>query len=244
MKFIKNPNLPREKVKSVLADHRAESVRKTLEALGITVYLTPKINIAYAAVSGHPDMAFHQLDENTAVVAPEAYEYYSRLFGKKRIIKGSSAVGEKYPGDIAYNSARIGRVAFHNAKFTDKCICEYYKSNGIKLINVKQGYSKCSICVISEHALITEDKAIARAAAENGIDPLLIRPGGVKLSGFPYGFIGGASGLVSENEIFFSGDISQHPDFNALKGFCGKHNVKIIASPGAVGDIGSIIPLE
>lgn len=243
--FIKNPNLPSKKVKSVLMDYRAEKTKSYLEAMGIKVYQTPRADIAYNAVSGHPDMAFHLLDEHTAVVSPEVYEYYCGIFGKEHIIKGCSKVGTAYPEDIAYNIARVGRVAFHNSKFTDKTIYEYYKQKGIKLIDVKQGYAKCSICIVSENAVITEDKAIARVAKENGIDSLRINAGGVKLKDFPYGFIGGASGLISEKEIFFNGDITKHSDCGKIFEFCRKYNVKVkYFTDEILEDIGTIIPIE
>ena len=45
---------------------------------------------------------------------------------------------------------------------------------GYEIINVKQGYAKCSICVVSDNAIITADKGIAKAAIQNRIDVLEI----------------------------------------------------------------------
>lgn len=242
--FIKEPNIPNKKIKSVLIDYRAEKTKATLEAFGIKVYVTPNVNIAYDAVSGHPDMSFHHLDENTAVVAPETFAYYCGIFGKEHIIKGSKAVGNAYPDDVAYNSARLGMVAFHNAKLTDSVICENYKRMSVRTINIKQGYSKCSICIVSKNEIITEDRAIALAAEQNDIDCLLLKTKSVSLKGFPHGFIGGATGLISENELFFNGDITKHEEYGRIFEFCKKHNVDVVSADYELEDIGSIIPLE
>lgn len=243
--FIKNPNIPDKKVNSVLIDYRADKAKKALEEIGITVYQTPAANIAYSAISGHPDIAFHHLDENSAVASPEVYEYYCKLFGKKHIIKGTSSIKSTYPEDIAYNAARVGNAVFLNEKFTDNSIIDYYIKKGIKLINVKQGYSKCSICIISENAIITEDTSIAKAAKKNEIDVLKINSGYIHLKNFPYGFIGGASGLIADNTVAFCGNIQLHPNYKDILNFCENHKVKICSLyDNEIEDIGSIIPIS
>lgn len=243
--FLNNPNLPQKKVNSVLIDYRAEKAKKALEDMNIKVYLTPNTNIAYPAISGHADIAFHILNEKYAVAAPEVYDYYCSLFGKEHIIMGKHKIKSTYPGDIAYNIARIGKIAFHYKKYTDNIIFEYYKQNGVKLINVKQGYSKCSVCIVSEKAIITQDKSIAQAAIDNNIDALLISEGQIKLKGFPYGFIGGATGLISRETLVCSGNAENHPDYCRIKAFCNKYGVNVCSLyDDILEDIGSIIPIN
>lgn len=242
--FIKNPNLPKEQVKSVLIDFRAAEAEKGLEKLGIKVHKTPELNIAYPSICGHPDILFHQLDSLTAVTVPQAAVYFQNIFPENKIISGNQISGT-YPFNIAYNIARIDNIAFHNVKYTDKTIIEYYMKNNIKLIDISQGYAKCSVCIVSKNSLITSDRKIAEAALCNGIDALLIRTGYIKLKGFPYGFIGGASGLISGEILVFNGNIQAHPDFKEIKYFCKKHNVDILSlHDGVLEDIGSIIPIQ
>ncbi len=242
--FIKNPNLPDKKVNAVLIDYRAEKAAAALRKLGIEVFVTPRLDIAYPAVSGHPDMLFHQLDENCAAVVPAALEYFKEMFPDCEIFAGG-AIADTYPGDIAYNIARLGKLAFHNKKYTDKKIYEYYARNGIRLINTAQGYTKCSICIVSENAIITADRKLARLAGGNGLDALLIGSGNIRLKDFPYGFIGGAAGLISKEILAFNGDITQHPDYRKIKHFCARHGVETLPLHSDVlEDIGSIIPVK
>ena len=241
--FIDTPNLPNNKIKTALVDYRAEDAIAALEKLGIRVYTTPKTNIAYPAVSGHPDMLFHHISATEAIVAPEVFEYFSRLFPHIKIISGKNKIGGTYPADVAYNVARINKRAFLNVKYTDERILEYYKENCIELINVKQGYSKCSICIVSENAIITSDKKIALRSTEYGFDALCIREGYVKLKDFSYGFIGGASGLISGEILAFNGNIKKHPDYSDIKSFCRNHGVDVYSLHNKeLEDIGSVIP--
>ncbi len=243
--YISNPNLPKEKSSAVLIDYRAEKAFKALKAFGIKVIVTPNVNIAYSAISGHADIAFHHLNEQYAVAAPDVYDYYCSIFGKEHIICGDKKIESTYPGDAAYNIARIGNTIFHNLKYTDKNILEYYRAKGTKLINIKQGYSKCSVCIVSETALITEDISIQKAALKESFDVLLIGKGAVSLKGFPYGFIGGASGLISNDVLLFNGKIENHPDFCRIKSFCANYGVKTMSAGNyTLEDIGSIISIK
>ena len=57
---------------------------------------------------------------------------------------------------------------------------------------------------------------------------MFITKGLVKLSGYNYGFIGGASVYLNpENTLLFFGDITKHVDYNNIKFFCDKNNIKI-----------------
>ena len=53
-----------------------------------------------------------------------------------------------------------------------------------------------------------------------------ISKGHIYLSDSHYGFIGGASGKLSDNEIYFSGDISSHPDYDIITDFLDKYHIK------------------
>jgi hypothetical protein len=63
------------------------------------------------------------------------------------------------------------------------------------------------------------------------------------LPGHQYGFIGGASGKISENEILFFGDITAHQDYKKIAGFIEKHGCKIISLNFPLTDFGGIIPI-
>ena len=95
-----------------------------------------------------------------------------------------------------------------------------------EIIEVKQGYTRCSTIALNSDNFITEDEGIYSVLSKKGKNCLLIEKGYVRLDGYDYGFIGGASVYLKENStLLFSGDISVHPDFERIKIFCKNINV-------------------
>lgn len=243
--YLQNPNLPLKKVGGVLVDYRIRpEAEQNLMRLGIQVYKTLPCCDIQIPVNGHPDMTLHHLGERLFVSAPNLYPYYKNLLSDASIIPGNTKPGKHYPNDIAYNIARIGKYAFHKLQSTDFLISEYFRNNGVTLINIPQGYAKCSICMITENAIMTSDTIIAKQAKQHGFDVLLIHPGFIRLKGYNYGFLGGASGLIDRHTLAVNGQLAMHPDYNQILAFCQKYDVQIYPLHNEIPeDIGSIIPL-
>ena len=113
---------------------------------------------------------------------------------------------------------------------------------GKKIINVNQGYTKCNICPISNTAFITEDIGIHNAVQNIcGIESVLLPVGSVRLNGFDYGFIGGATGFVG-NKVLFCGSLSENPykeEILSAIDKCGTEYFEL--SNDSLYDYGSII---
>ena len=245
MNYFDNPNLPNKRSSGVLVDYRIseESVNE-LNSLGINVYKTKSVKALYNAVQGHADMQIHHAGGNRFIAAPEVYEYYKSVLPDTDIIKGSNELISKYPGDICYNAAAFGDYLICNAAYTAKEILSEYCSTKRTVLNVKQGYAKCSVCVINKDAIITSDKSIAKAAIQHEIDVLQIEPGYINLKDMSYGFIGGAAGLLAPDILSVNGDIKTHINYKNIISFCKNYNVEVISlKKGEIEDIGSIIPL-
>ena len=126
----------------------------------------------------------------------------------------------EYPHDVAFNAAPVGDRLICRRDAVSPTVAGLYNENDI--INVKQGYAKCSVCVVNDNAIITADRSVATAAEKRGIDVLVVSPAGVRLDGYDCGFIGGASGADGEN-VYFCGSIDLHPDGERIKEFCKNH---------------------
>ncbi len=247
MEYVKIPNLPVKKVKRVIVDYRAdEKIISSLQNLGIIVYLSCEIPSLYDAVKGHPDMSICHIGANNFVCEPSTYSYYKKTLKLENInlIKGYTHLTSTYPHDIAYNVARVSvDKAFHKTAFTDREIL--LNSKSVNLINIAQGYSKCNVCVVSENAIITQDESIYINALNNGINTLKISNGNIFLKGFDYGFIGGASGLVSNDILAVTGNVENLVDYDRIIEFCTGYGVKVYALTDDIpADIGSIIPIS
>ncbi len=93
-------------------------------------------------------------------------------------------------------------------------------------ILVNQGYTRCSTINLNPTAYITEDLNIHKNLTYNNLDCLLINKGQVKLKGYEYGFIGGASlYLEKEKTLLFFGDFENKSDKEKIIEFTKKYNI-------------------
>ncbi|MDB8792035.1 hypothetical protein PN398_15030, partial [Romboutsia sp. 1001216sp1] len=158
--------------------------------------------------------------------------------------KGNLPIESKYPNNIQYNVCLFGKYAIHNFDYTDKNILKYIKENNLTMINVNQGYTKCSVCIVDENSIITSDEGIYKEVIKHNIDCLLISKGNIDLFNMNYGFIGGCSGLISHKELAFYGNIKLHPDYDKIYDFVKSKNKEIISlSDEKLLDLGSLIPI-
>lgn len=230
-------------MKYAILDHRASvKTADALEKYGFKVVLTPKLDHVHTTICGHADTIVHVLCTETIVAEPNTAEYFKNKMPEIEVMPGKTILNENYPYDIAYNAARIGNNIICNKKYTDDVIIEFANKNGLNIINTKQGYAKCSICVVSNDAIITSDKNIQSVALENKIDVLLVNDNEIKLEGFDHGFIGGATGLIKENILAVNGNIKLHNNYKEILDFCTKHGVEVISlNNDEIIDIGSIL---
>ena len=237
MKFIATPYLPKNKVALFIADCDIEDAE---------VITPPPIVLLTPSMRRHADLGIVIVGKGKAVCAPETYNYYKKFLSPYgfKIIKGKKNVGRHYPEDCAYNVGIVGKKCFLNKSVCDEHLFDILISEGFEIIEVKQGYTKCSICAIDENSFITGDIAIAQAGEKLGMDVLLIENDGISLPPYENGFWGGCTGMSGCDTLIVNGDISTLPSGSKIKEFLDRKNIKIQKSKeGEVLDIGSIIPL-
>ncbi len=246
MNFVQIPNLPESDTTLVAVSDTYHEVTNALEALGINVISIRPYRKLSKPVSSHADLLLHHLGGNKIIVADGEVYLKEELhqFGFETI-QSNICISDVYPHDVALDAARVGHYLFAKETALDTAIKQYCAENQIQIIPVRQGYAKCSIAVVNEHSIITADESIVEAAQAIGIDVLKIMPGHIQLKGYNYGFLGGASGLISKNKLAFTGSIQTHPDYEKIKSFCSRKNVELISlTNGPLIDIGGILPLK
>lgn len=229
---------------SVIIDMSASTeIIDSLKRNNIQYFLSCKHPNLPEPIATHPDMQIHFIDNKTAVVAPEVYEYYNNILGSEvEIIKGDTELSGTYPCDCAYNVTRLGKFIIGNLSYMDTKIKRLYQDKGFEFIHINQGYSKCSICVLDDFSVITEDEGIRRTLNSHNINVLKINPGSVELDGFPYGFIGGATGFVDRKTLGFCGNPSTEIYFKEMEEYIKSKSVNIIClSSTKLKDYGSIL---
>ena len=250
MKFAESPFCFNGKLKTCIVDGRiTDELEKSLLDRDIRLIKTPKCQDVYNAISYHPDIQFFNCGNGKIIVCPNLYDKYVDILSDFNIdiIKGKKSISKKYPEDIAYNVCVVGKYAIHNFRYTDEVVLREIDECRYERINIKQGYAKCSICVVDDKSIITADRGIVEAikSCEADIDCLLIQDGNIDLFDMNYGFIGGCSGLLSTKEVGFLGNLEKHPDFEEIKKFLEERGkIAISLSNEKLLDLGSIIPIE
>ena len=248
MSFLKTPFIPEGRVSLAIVDYRISPIiEENLNKSGIECIKTVRCPELYEAVDGHPDMLMLHIGGNRIILAPNVYEAMTPILAKKgfAVTKGATWLGRNYPGNIAYNVLIVGDVAFHNIKYTDAEVIKALEKENLEILNVSQGYTKCSVCVLDSRTIITSDQKLSRIAERYGIESFLIKSGGIELKGLNYGFIGGASGLLSEKQIAFTGSLESLEDSRELIDFINSKGFKIITlGEKSLVDYGSILPLK
>ncbi|WP_055071136.1 DUF6873 family GME fold protein [Clostridium massiliamazoniense] len=210
---------------------------------GLNIIKVPKSNNLYDAISGHPDIQLNIINSKKIILAKNSNLSLETLNQYNIDFEYSSKeLEEKYPKNIFLNAVNLKDFFIHNFKFTDKNLLKHVSDK--ELINIKQGYSKCSIAIVNDKALITSDLGIYNTLKKYPLDVLLIPSGDIILPGLSYGFIGGTCGLISEDKMAFLGDLKNHSYGNDIKDFLFKHNVEpIYLDEGKLIDRGSILTL-
>lgn len=238
--FLTNPNLPDGKVLHSVVSPQYPQVVTALKALNVLPLTVTSCDSVLYPLRHHTDMLFTYWGSGAFAVEQSQAALFNELekLGFDCLCD-SIELKPEYPFDIQLNCCIIGQYIICKSDNTPE-----FLNHGKTVINVNQGYAKCSCVPVDENSLITDDLSIYNAAISFGLDALLIRKGYVKLEGFDTGFIGGCCGKLSKDLLAFCGDITKHADYLQINSFLRQRNVYPHSLfDGELIDIGSIIPI-
>lgn len=238
-------------MKNLIVDYRISCEEEsTLKSLNYNIIKCPKCSSVSGTIDGHPDIQLNILKNNIIIAQNQIPTDFISLLQNLnyRVILTKNSLKIDYPDDIILNAVFTRTLLFHNLRYTDenlldnlKANCNKYYQNELTLVNVKQGYTKCSTAVLGEEAFITSDKGIAKALALYGMDVLLLPAGDIMLPGMNYGFIGGCCGLIEDKVMAFYGDLKEYAFGDQVKQFLKSHKIEYVSlSRGKLIDRGSI----
>ncbi|NOX47144.1 MAG: hypothetical protein GXO89_09230 [Chlorobi bacterium] len=224
----------------IIANKRLpEQAKDKLKGFGDVLFLETE-GITYNAISGHPDI-FFCTGNNKLIVAPNLPEKFKVELMNRSLdfVFGKKPVGVKYPETAFYNAVVTDNYLIHNLKYTDTAILE--SSENLKMINVKQAYTRCNLLSLPGDRFITSDRGIEKALINEGLEILYVSPRDVLLPGFEHGFFGGACG-VFENKLLLIGSLEHFNDGEKIRQFLAKAKMEIIELyDGPLVDGGSIL---
>lgn len=233
-------------MKYAIVDYRTSKEEiLSLKKLGCEILIPPPSDALYEAVCGHPDMLLHIINQKNIVIHKDMNNGFIKSLKNLglSVTFSENSLGSAYPYDIILNSVNLPDLFIHNIKYTDPKLLEMV--NAKKLINVKQGYTKCSTAIVSQNAVMTSDTTIAKALSKENIDVLFLPPGDILLPGLNYGFIGGCCGLLDKNLLAFYGDLNYYAYGKEVSYFLKKHNIEpIFLRKHKLIDRGSLFIIE
>ena len=211
-----------------------------LEGLGYDIRVIPKDPLLAKAVQSHPDMLTCRIG-NRVVMNEAYYQNNKSCFDGVFVVTTDRCYTDKYPDDVLLNALVIGDTVYGRVDV----ICNEILSMCKRRVYVKQGYAACSCATVADRAVITSDLSLAKALECDGIDVCVIDPGYIRLDGYDYGFIGGASVRLDNGRVAFFGDVKKHPCFDKMKEFADKHGASLISlSDEPLTDCGGGFVLE
>lgn len=243
-RFIENPNLPKQNVSHMLLSNCNYNIVGALSSFGIRCIYSEKCKTFISAECEHSDMQCIHLGVDNVIVLQECVTLASSLGDEGfNVYQAMRTVKSDYPDNVLLNACIVGDNIICRQKSTDESIFKLLPNHNI--INVNQGYAKCSIAVISDNAVITSDNGIYNTLQHSNIDCLKITQGHIILPGVDYGFIGGCSGKISKDIVVFTGKIEAHPDYENIKAFMRNYNVYYESlTNDCLFDIGGLLPLK
>lgn len=229
-------------------DYRATKEElNSLYKLNLNTISIPKSNNVYEAINGHVDIQLNLLKNGTQyeiIVQKDIPNQFIKILQENHIkyILSKRTLSNTYPGDVILNSLVLDDFLIHNLKYTDENLLKSQESK--TLINVSQGYTKCSILPVRDNALITSDIGIYNILIKHNFDILLLPPGDILLPSLNYGFIGGVGGMISKDKMAFFGDLDSYKWGKEIKDFLYKYDVSpIYLRKGKLIDRGSLLTI-
>ena len=145
-------------------------LKEYLETLGYSLEFVTSDGIVDKAISSHPDTFLCKMGVETN----------SPIF-----FAAAEDLGKDYPADVSFNAACTGKYFIHNLSLTNEKLLLAAKEMGMVLIDVHQGYTKCSTVIVDETSIITYDEGIIKACSQYpDISVLRVAPGFVRAPGF------------------------------------------------------------
>ena len=194
-------------------------------------------------ISAHSDVLYRKIGVNTIIISScqKANEQLLRDYGYDVIIYDGMRPG--YRKECALNFILTDDYLIYNpGTAMDPEMLNL--GPGITRIQVKQGYTGCSVSAIGKAAFITSDPGIYSRLRERQIDCYFFDNYEISLEGYDRGFIGGSSCMISDDMLLIFGQIRDESVREGLEGFCSSHGVRVeYIRDKTVTDIGSALIL-
>ncbi|MBQ7336318.1 MAG: hypothetical protein IJW92_07600 [Clostridia bacterium] len=227
-----------------------DEVEHTLLSHGHSVLRLPPHPCLDAPVASHPDMLLFFADgaiyctKSYARLVPDLLQKISNSC-RHPIQLIEQEYAPTYPGDILLNAVSVSTLLFCHPT---GCANELRAHPAYTVCPVRQGYAKCAVIPVGEHALITADSSIASVASQRGLEVLTVSDQTIRLPGYGHGFVGGCASFApygGTDLIYFCGSAESYPEWSRMESFCRKHGKELYPLTDDIPlDIGTVFLLN
>ena len=160
MNFLSSPNLPKTRVKTVPIGNGYTEIVNELQNIGIDV-IELNLNKKLGLLANHADMLVFDGGNGNFVIDIEQDILCEKINKQGGTVKNTSFEDSAaYPKDVLLNAAVVGEYLICNKKTIS---CDILDFTDYKIIDINQGYSKCSTCIVNSQAIITDDISVDKA---------------------------------------------------------------------------------
>ena len=241
IRFVEKPHLPQGRVHQLILGGKYKRILNNalLKRNIVPIWLNSNVYVD-ERLSGHCDLMAVHIGKNVLAVQSDIASDCEIINNIKLIITAPPTKSQ-YPYDAGLNICIVGDKLIYNPKSADQQIIS--NISGARIC-CKQGYTKCSVCVVDENSIITADNKIADIASAAGMDVLQVNEKITALDGFEHGFIGGSSFKINRNEMAFTGVINDKAERRRIERFLNERGIyAVYLTDGPLFDIGSSIPI-
>lgn len=219
-----------------------EGLIYAVQELGFNVIQSESIDVLPPFERNHADMQALKIGDTVFILKDcERLSAEIKNLGYN-VINTESKIKGKYPENVLLNAVYLNGKLYGRLDSLDKSLIAYCKNHSIDMINVKQGYTKCSTATIGG-GFITSDRGVFDAMLRNREEGLLIECGDIELKGVDYGFIGGCC-FEYDNTVYMTGVLNNHKNKADIENYIKYKNKKIqYLSTDSIYDIGGFVVL-
>ncbi len=203
--------------KTIVCDSRLpDAMKSTLQNDYHILEFSAK-NVVEEPLHGHPDIFLAQINEKL-IIAPNSPKYIFDYLHTHSILyqMGKENVGFSYPEIAKYNVSANQNLILCNSTICDSEILNYSKN--LEIINVKQGFCRCSTLILEEDVFITSDQGIFKVLKNRNLEVHYFSDTNIFLPGYRHGLLGGCLGIDKESRrVVVSGSLDTLENGNELR---------------------------
>ena len=131
-----------------------------LSKMGHNVIFSDTVKAFPQPEQAHADMQILTIN-NTVFVLQEC-EKLKTLPYKENLIICKSKAGKKYPENVLLNFLFFNNKLYGKVSVIDPTLYKYCVKNDIEIVNINQGYARCSTLILNNRTAVTADISIKK----------------------------------------------------------------------------------